>query len=274
MSIIRVMRTFNQIISTIIRVSLIFLLFFIWTRYYIHSLLWAILLSSALTLIVDWLLTYLSKQKNLKARLKKEELVRAEGYCNNFIFNHKSEAINFYYKLLSKEFSPIKKPEYIIFEKDNKKMILFPYYKYNKLLVEDIIYIYNKIKTIKCDKVILCINDITEQVKKVAMKLPIKFVIFNKYEAFEKFMKKYDMYPTETFNFDENQKLTFKSLLEISLNRRKARGYIFASIILLISGLFVRVTVYYLIMSSILLLLAIFSYINPIYNNKYAETIF
>lgn len=267
------MRTFNQIVSTVIRVSLIFLLCFIWARYYIRSLLWAILLASALTLIFDWLLTYFSKQKNLKARLKKEELIKAEGYSNNFIFNNKSVALNFYFKLLSKEFSPIKKADYIIFEKENKKIILFPYYKFNKLLVEDIIYVYNKIKNLFCDKVILCINEISEQVKKIAMKLPIKFVILNKYETYEKFMKKYDIFPAETFNFDENQKLTFQNVLEISLNRRKARGYIFASVILLISGFFVRVTIYYLIMSSILLLLSIFSYINPFYNKKYSETI-
>lgn len=266
------MKTFNQVVSTIIRVSLIFLLYFIWTRYYINSLIWAIILSSALTLITDWLLINLSKRKDLKASLKKEELARAEGYCNNFIFNNKSEAVNFYFKLLNKEFSPVKKSDYIIFEKDNKRIVLFPYYKFNKVIVEDIIFVYNKIKNIKCDRVILCINDIAEPVKRIAMKLPIEFVILNKYEAYEKFMKKYEIYP-ELFNFDDNQKFTFKNLMEISLNKRKARGYIFASIILFISSFFVRVTVYYLIMSTILLLLSIFSYINPIYNKKYSDAI-
>lgn len=268
------MKTFNQIISTIIRVSLIFLLYFTWTRYYIKSLLWAVILSSALTLLTDWLLTNFSRRKDLKKSLKKEELARAEGYCNNFIFNNKSEAVNFYFKLLSKEFSPVKRADYIVFEKENQKIVLFPYYKFNKLLVEDIIFVYNKIKSVKCDKVILCINDISEPVKKIAMKLPINFVILNKYEAYEKFMKKFEIFPKESFNFDENQKFTFKNILEISLNKNKARGYIFASVILFISSFFVKITVYYLIMSSVLLLLSIFSYINPVYNKKNTDAIF
>ena len=272
-SIIFDMKTFNQIISIIIRISLIFLLYFTWTRYYIKSLIWALILSSVLTLITDWLLTSFSKRKDLKKSLKKDELARAEGYCNNFIFNNKSEAVNFFYKLFNK-FSPVKRADYIFFEKENQKIVLFPFYKFNKLIMEDLIFVYNKIKDVECDKMILCINDITEPIKKIAMKLPIKFVILDKYETYEQLMKKFNIYPDKSFNFDDQQKFTFKNILAISLNRNKARGYIFASIILFISSFFVRITIYYLIMSSILLLLSIFSYINPIYNKTNSDTIF
>lgn len=267
------MKTFNQIISIIIRVSLIFLLYFTWTRYYIKSLIWSLILSSVLTLITDWLLTNFSKRKDLKKSLKKEELARAEGYCNNFIFNNKSEAVNFYYKLFNK-FSPVKRADYIFFEKENQKIVLFPFYKFNKLVVADLVFIYNKIKNIESDKVILCINGVNEPIRKIAMKLPIEFIILDKYETYEQLMKKFDFYPEKSFNFDDNPKFTFKNILEISLNKKKARGYIFASIILFISSFFVKITVYYLIISSILLLLSIFSYINPIFNKTKSDTIF
>lgn len=123
-------------------------------------------------------------------------------------------------------------------------------------------------------KIILCVNELDDNIKEIANKLPVKFIILNKYETYEKLMKKYNVFPSEIFNFNEKTNLKFKNFLEISLNKKRASGYIFASIVLLISSFFVKVTIYYLIMSSILLLLSIFSFINPFYNKKLPETIF
>lgn len=268
------MKTFNQIIATIIRVSLIFLLFFIWVRYYINSLILSVIITVVLTLGFDFILIYLYKKKNVKASLKKKEIAMAEGFCNNFIFNNKTVALNFYYQLLQKEFSPIKKSEYITFQKNDKTFILFPYYKFSKLNVEYLVYIFNKVKNFDFAKIILCVNELDDNIKEIANKLPVKFIILNKYETYEKLMKKYNVFPSEIFNFNEKTNLKFKNFLEISLNKKRASGYIFASIVLLISSFFVKVTIYYLIMSSILLLLSIFSFINPFYNKKLPETIF
>ncbi|MDD4686331.1 MAG: hypothetical protein PHI76_03525 [Clostridia bacterium] len=268
------MKTFNQIITTIIRISLIFLLFFIWVRYYVDSLVLTIIITSVLTLAFDFLLIYLNKKKNIKASLKKEEIAMAEGFCNNFIFNKKTTALNFYFQLLQKEFSPIKKTEFIIFEKNNKNFILFPYYKFNKLNGEDLVYVFNKVKSFDFDKVILCVNDVDANIKEIADKLPAKFIILNKYESYEKLMKKCNIFPSEIFNFNEKTNLKFENFLELSLNKKRASGYIFASIVLLISSFFVKVTIYYLVMSSVLLLLSIFSFINPFYNKKLPESIF
>ncbi|MDD2227176.1 MAG: hypothetical protein PHH71_01150 [Clostridia bacterium] len=307
------MKTFNYIISTILRISLIFLLFFIWVRYYVKSLTLVLIITSILTLLFDGFLNLLIKKKNIKASLKKEEIERAEGFCNYFIFNEKSVALNFFYNLLKDKYPAIKKSNFIIFEKNNirvekenqsankngdttdankeitlnvnardamensinqnEMLVLYPFYKYNKLNIEDLIFIYNKTKNLKCEKVIICTSDFDEQVKKAITKMPKKFIILNKYEAYEQLMKKFEIYPTTQIKFNDETRFTFKNFLEVSLNKRRAGGYIFASIILFLSSFFVRVNIYYLIMSSILLLVSIFSFINPIYNKKTQEKV-
>ncbi len=268
------MKTLNFILSNTLRLCLIFLLYFIWFRYFLDSLVWSVVLTAFLTLATDLVLRIITKRKNVKVNLKKEELARAEGFSNGFIFNTKTASLNFYYELLSENFKTIKKSEYIVFEKENKKFILFPYYKYNNLTVEDIIYVFNKVKQTNCDEVFLCVNEVDEMSLKIMSKLPIKITILDKYDSYEKLMKTYNKFPNTLFNFQTNPKLTFKGFLSLSLNKKRAGGYIFASFILLLSSLFVKITIYYLIMSSILLILSIFSYTNSIFNKKLPKNLF
>lgn len=268
-----IMKTFNAVLSTILRVGLIFLLYFIWLRYFLHSLLWAVAIAITLTLTTDFLMQHIIKKKSVKKNLKKEELARAEGYANHFVFSDKKESLAFYFDLLSKNFQPVKRSDFIAFAKGEESCILYPFYKFNTLSVEDVILIFNKVKNTKADEILLCVNLVDENVKKIISKLPIKFVVLDKYETYEKLMKKFDTFPNSLFNFETNPKMTFKGFLAYSLNRKKAGGYIFASFILLISSLFVKVTVYYLIMSSILLVLSIFSYTNTIFNKKLPENV-
>jgi len=268
------MKTVNVIFSKILRILLVFLLFFIWVRYYEKSLLWAVIYTSVLTFIFDFLLTFFTKKKDLKASMKKSEIAKAEGYCNHFIFNGNSVALNFYFELLGQNFSASKRVNYILFENNNEKNVLFPYYIYNKLSIQDLVFVYEKVKKLTVNKIIICTNEVDPKTKELVSKLPIKFIILNKYETYENIMKKYDYFPNSILNIDDSPKLNFKNFLAYSLNKKRAKGYIFSSIILLISSLFVKVTIYYLIFSSILLLMAIFSYTNNLYNKKISTDIF
>ncbi|MDD4816271.1 MAG: hypothetical protein PHQ62_03990 [Clostridia bacterium] len=268
------MKTVNFLFSKILRILLVFLLFFIWVRYYEKSLVWAVVYTSVLTLAFDFLLTFITKKKDLKASMKKGEIAKAEGYCNFFVFNGNAVAVNFFYELLSKNFSSTKKANYILFENGEEKNVLFPYYIYNKMSIQDLVFVYEKVKKLTINKIIICTNEVDPKTKELVAKLPIKFVILNKYETYESIMKKYDYFPDSLLNIDDNPKLNFKTFLAYSLNKKRAKGYIFSSIILLISSLFVRVTIYYLVFSSILLLMAIFSYTNTLYNKKISTDIF
>ena len=268
------MKTVNFIFSKILRILLIFLLFFIWIRYYEDSLLWSVIYTTVLTFIFDFLLTFFTKKKDLKASMKKGEISKAEGYCNNFIFNGNAVAVDFYFELLGQNFTATKKTNYIIFESNGEKNVLFPYYKYDKMTIQDLVFVYEKVKKLSVNKIIICTNDVDQKTKELVSKLPIKFIILNKYETYENIMKKYDFFPNSILNIDDSTKLTFKNFLAYSFNKKRAKGYIFSSIILLISSLFVKSTIYYLVFSSILLLMAIFSYTNTLYNKKISTDIF
>ena len=175
--------------------------------------------------------------------------------------------------MLAEQFPITKKTDYIIFENDSEVCILYPQYTYDKLKISDIIGIYNITKKTNCKKIIICGNDFENGVREFATKLPIKIILLNKYESYEKLMKKYNYFPKDTIKFETTKNQTFKNILAYSFNRRRAKGYIFASLVLILSSFFVKISVYYLIISSVLLLFAIFSYTNTVYNQKLPDNV-
>lgn len=267
------MKTFNLIVSRIFRIFLIFMLFFIWVRFYEKNLTFALAYTAILTFAFDCLLNFIIKKRDTRANLKNSELKNAENYCNYFIFNNKQESVLFYSKLLSEQFPIIKKTDYIVFENDSEVCVLYPLYSYDKLKISDIITINNISKKTNCKKIIICASDYENGVREFATRLPIKIILLNKYESYEKLMKKFNYFPKETLNFATTKNQTFKNILAYSFNRKRAKGYIFASLVLILSSFFVKISIYYLIISSVLLLFAIFSYTNNIYNQKLPDNV-
>lgn len=268
------MKTINLFLSKFLRVSLIFFLFFIWLRFYLQGLWLACVLSAVLTFAVEIILSFVIKNNNIKETLKKEEIANVEGYANYFILNSQKLSVDFFANLLQSEYEVEQKKEYICFEKNDEKCLLFPYFMYKKFSIEDLIVIFNKTKKTNATKILICTNEIEGNVLGFIENLPMTFCIFDKFEVYEKLMKKFNVYPEKCLNLKTESKLTFRKFLEISLNKKRSKGYIFASYILLFSSLFVKVNIYYLIMSSILLLLSIFSHTNHIFNKKKDSSMF
>lgn len=267
------MKTFNSFITHLARIVLLFLLFFIWVRYYEQDLSLCLVYTGILTFAADCLLSMFLQKRDIKTSLKKQEIISAESFANQFVLNGNSYANNFWNKTLSKKYTTSKKTYYLSFEKDSSKMFLYSFYSLEKLKPNDILEIYNKLKKENPNKIIICTNEIEPQCKTFIEHLPCKIILLDKYESYQKLMKKFNSFPEIDTTINLNQTNKWKSFLAFSLNRQRAKGYVFSSIILVISSFFVRASVYYLIISTILLTLAIFSFTNTYYNKKIPEEI-
>ena len=265
------MRTFYKILTRIFRLFLIFIIALIWCRYFIKDLTLSITLTIIITLIIDTIISLIFSKKTQKLKLKNSEIEKAENYCNKFIFSDKNYAVNFYYNLASKRYKAKKFSKYVLIEHKENNLILFPFYKFDDFNIEDLIYTYNYAKKAKASKLVICVNKTNANVLKISEKLDIKIIILDKFQTYNKLFKEYNYFPQEFII--KNQKNTFKNLIEYSLNKKRTKGYLIASIILLFSSFIVKYNIYYLISSSILLVLSLFSFINPKFNKKIEENI-
>lgn len=252
---------------------LIFLLFFIWVRYYEHNLNLCLAYTSILTFVADCFLSVFLQKRDVKNNLKKQEIADAEEFANSFVFNGNAFANNFWNSLISQKHKTSKKTYYFTFFQDDCKTAFYPCYSLEKISPNDVLNIFNKLKKENIQKLIICGNAIDPQTKNFASKLPCKVLILDKFESYEKLMKKFDTFPKKTKQPQLQKQSKWQNFLAYSLNKNRAKGYIISSLILIFSSFFVRISVYYLIISSVLLFLAIFSFTNTFYNKKLPDEI-
>jgi len=101
------MRKINLILQEILKFVLLFLFFFVWTRYFLRKLWTAILISLLLTACLYAILFILKRKKQNKIGLKLKEKEEAE---NMFLsLSCESNPMDFFVKLASKKHKEIKK---------------------------------------------------------------------------------------------------------------------------------------------------------------------
>ena len=75
--------------------------------------------------------------------------------------------------------------------------------------------------------------------------------------------KKYNFFPNQLVELNQSAKLKFKEFLTLAINKKRSKGYFFASIVLLLSSFLFRMNLYYIISSSVLLVLCLISFLIP-----------
>jgi len=261
----------RKIIPRLFRFLLFFTLSFIWCRYYINSIYATLTISIIFSFVLDIILNFISKKREGKQNLKNEEIKKAENYSNKFIFSQPNYAINFYFNLAQKRHNAKKLKNGVLIEHKDTKILIYPYYRITNFNSENFVDSYNYAKKNKANKLIICANEFEKNIEKLASSLDINVVFLNKYDAYKKLMKEYNYFPEELSL--KEIKTTFKSLIEHGLNKKRMKGYLISAFILIFSSFIVKFNIYYLIMSSILIILALFSYFNPKFNKKIPDQI-
>lgn len=268
-------KLFN-VFEVFFRLLLIFFIYFVWVRYFFDSLLIAILITSFLTLTTDYILKIFQDKRQLKLKLKEEELKQIETYNNTFVFNDDKYAVDFFYKLAKTKHNATKKKDYVLIEHSNgEKIALFPFFTYRKFSTDDLIFVFNKVKSSSISRLVICVSELEPDAQKFASLLSVETIILNKSQVYLKLLKEYNCFPEEknTIAIKPAQENKIKKILAFSLNRKRTKAYFFSSLVLLVSSLIIRHNIYYIIMASILLLLSLASFISPKFTKQVPENL-
>ena len=195
-----------------------------------------------------------------------KERQKIDGYIKTFIFNDDLYSVNFFYKLASKRHNASKTRRFVTITHPDSKIILFPFFLYRAFDADDLIFIYNNMKSQNFNKLIICTNKITPDAVKLCKKINNNIILLDGEQTYLKLLLEYNYFPEITQNFDEVEKLSYKDLLAYIFNKKRTKGYFFSSLILLVSSFIVSYNIFYVVMSSLLLILALISFINPKFN--------
>lgn len=213
------------------------------------------------------MIKFLSSKKQKKYAIKQEEQSKIQEYINSFIFSEDSFNVNFFYNLAKTKHNAVKKSKFVVIEHPDSRIILYPHFTYKTFCIDDVINIINKVKTLNTKRIVICTNKYDTNVPSFIKKLPIEIYILDGTDTYYELLKKYNCFPQPT-KLEQENKITLKELASFALNKKRTKGYFISSIFLLFSSFFVPFKLYYIIISTILLILALVSFINPKFNKK------
>lgn len=268
------MKPFNLLISNIFRVGLIYLLVFVWVRFYERNLYLAVLYSALISIILCVFLNLLSQKKFDKTSLKNQEIKRAQNFASQFVFGGKAFAINFFNKLLSKQFAVNKTTNFLWWNNGEETIAFVPMFNAETLKIRDVIFAHNQVIAVKPTKIIIAGVAFDRDTTEFAKTAPINIVLLDQFATYEKLMKPNDCFPDENPQNIASAPNRWAIFLAHALSRKRAKMWAFSGILLIFSSFFVRVSVFYLIISSFMLIMAIVAYSNTKYNTTVPENIF
>lgn len=247
---------FSKISNNIFLLTSIFCLFFLWSNIYTKNILKS-LYCSLIVIIAFSIIYYPIKFKKTKNKNNNKNSIQKKEYTKiQFLFGNNQKIINFLIKLFQiKDFLTIT-DTHIVLSEENLDAFFF----FNSNLAEkDIHFVYK--------------NTINQNIKIFCLEYDNTFTKLKNFNLeIIDFEKIYNNCVTNNSYFDLNidikktTKYNFKDILCITLSKDRSKSYFWLAILLLFSSLFTPYNIYYIVFSSILFILAIYSKFNKLFN--------
>ena len=252
------MQKISFIFHSFFKLFLIFLFVFVWTRYFVRDLLLSIVISATITFVLDLLSRFFFKKQHEKASLKIKEKQEAEDmFCSLCI---ERSPLLFFEKLFSDKQNLKTHKSFLSFTEDNKKTVFAFVDNLLPLSTNNLAQVIKQVKKEKPDKIIISSGEFSKECYSFINIYDSTIVLLDKQQTYHDLYKAKNIFPKITILKKKKDTLSFRQLLEFSFNRSRCKSYLISSIALLFCSLFVRTTLYYSIVTSILILFAIISF--------------
>ncbi len=266
------MRKINIILQEILKILCVYLLIFVWIRYLLKKLVPSIFLSAVLTALVCGIWHFFTTKKKNKTRLKIKEQQDAQNMFLSLVFE--KEPMDFFFKLAkTKHKDVIKHKSYIcVMHEENKKTLLYFHPSFEGLSSTNLLSIYSKLKKENANKIVICCKNVSDKtLPSILSTFEEKIIILDEFMTYKYLYKYYNYFPKITKTLPQEKKWLLRDFCAYSFNKQRAKGYLFSALVLVICGIFVPATIYYSLVASVLVVFALISQFNPVYNRKMEE---
>lgn len=257
---------FSYILDFIFKSISIFVISFIWVRFFEHNMFLIFLYSSIITIILVTLSTIRTIKKCKKNNLTKLEYEKKENSIYQLNFYSQTQILTFFSSLLNSTYEVCKKNDYLILKNKNEKIGVFINFNFNVIDAFYIKSIMNKINLNKFQKVYIYSNDFTKECKDLCSSINnVKINCKNANDTF-KLMKENNIFPLNKVEKQTHKKKNINQFFSALFNKSKTKAYFFTGLIFLISSIFMRYNIYYLVFTTLMFLLSLYSYFNKRFN--------
>lgn len=245
------------------RLLLLFLFNLIWCTYLFKSPPYNIVVALLVAILACIVINLIDKKKNNRniPKLKQEQHIK--DVTTSFIYMTSQEILEFFKRLVITKHSCEIKDDYIVIKGGSGNIILYPHFKASNFNKDDLAYIVRKIKNLSVKKMIVLSCEYDGNVLSDNNIFPFELILLNATQTYTNLLRMYEFYPEIKLKSKPKTKATISSICSLAFNRKKTKGYLLSALCLFFASFFVIYKVYYLIVSSALVLFAIISYYNP-----------
>ena len=236
---------------------------FLWLNYYYNNLPIVAITSLILAILIGQILSIFYKKKKNILNLNSKEQAHIKEISSKFMLTSDKIILNFYYTILSASHVVIKEKSYLRWD----DYVFIPYYKKSVIDSDVIANIYKE--HISTQGIIISGVEFSDNAKTLCSNLPINIHLLDEYQTYQLF-KKYNSFPNFNIKLKDN-KINKKEVIKSTIfSKKNSKHYFISGIIILISSLFIRYSIYYIVFAT---LLFIFSAISFFKKPKHIDTI-
>jgi len=242
---------FSIISNSIFKYFLIFSISFLWLNYYNRDILLVSLISIIITIIISYIVNKIAKKRKDKISLTIKDNEKMKTTAFQLLMADNNDILTFFTILLKIKNNPkiIKSKQLIEFS--NKAFI--PFYRKKQLSEDDLIEVF---KTYNYDHIIISCIEYSDEALQLSKKIASKKISIINHEQLFVLLKKYDLFPDFNIAINPKKRFKFVNIKDIAFMKKNSRHYLFSGVIILISSLFIKYNIYYLIFATLLFVLS------------------
>lgn len=248
------MRYLSTILTSIIRMSLIFLISLVWTNDITHNSYVSIIISIVVCVCIEVIIILISHKKNIKSTISKKEQIIKDDWQTILSLQSQTEVCNTITNLI-KEKEIVNKNSYVIIT--NTDTLIYPIFHKDAIQKVDVNIAYNisKIENIKNVK-IFC-NSIDDQSKLLISKIGDKNItICDMDTLYNEYIKPNSIPYPNNIELKHPKPKTSHEYLNIIFNKKLTKNYIFGGILILFASFFTKYSLLYEIMGTLMIICA------------------
>ena len=256
----------------LVRSFFVFLIAYLWASYFFPGFWFTFLVAFLITCLVNWawmLFTY-RKKRNKDKRTASQE--HQNKVMLQLKFMQQKDVIELFYNALKSKYPP--EPEQdgsgkksLAILNANDRIIFYDKYLdfsplfHKEVTIEDVIECIHK--TSKTHKTVVAAWEYPPHVKQFFESLDLDLVLMDGGQVYSEILEPAKVFPELVIQQKKSTRLTLRQLRDTVFARRKVKGYVFVGVIILITSIIIRPTLYYVLFSTLVFGMALGSFFRP-----------
>ena len=255
--------------NLLVRSFFIFVIAFLWVGFYIRGFILVFFLSFSITVGMNYAISFFVGKRTQRKTTTKKHLEHIGTVTLQLKFMTKTQTLSLFKAALCEKYKCTASTKKLMVQTQSKILEIFSLFHKGTITEADII---ECIKASRSESQILVTAEaFSPAVAVFARSLKVDIKLLDAIAVYNQILAPVEIFPKVLVETKKNAKLSLRELKEIAFSRTRTKTYVITAIVILFSSLIIRLSIYYLIVATIVFGLALSSHLSPLQNKSFFD---